>query len=130
MKTGGTRGTSAYTAFIVADEDLCQRRGQHARKDREYKAGRAHEARAHPQHVLELRVVLCAVVEADDGRAADRIADIDGNKDKLDIHQDAIGRNAVFSEVSEQLEIIDHDDRRQDELQKFSVGKMVGKLDP
>ena len=73
---------------------------------------------------------LCAVVEADDGRAADRIADIDGNKDKLDIQQDAIGRNAVFSEVSEQLEIIDHDDRRQDELQKFSVGKMVGKLDP
>ena len=77
-------------SFLVADEDLCQRRGQHARKDREYKAGRAHEARAHLQHVLELRVVLCAVVEADDGRAADRIADIDGNKDKLDMMKDGV----------------------------------------
>ena len=74
----------------------------------QHDAGGAHQDDAHAQHVFEFRVVPRAVVEADDRRAADGIADIDGNEDKLDVHQNAVGRYAVLAEVFEQLEVIDH----------------------
>ena len=97
-------------SLVVPDEDLRQRRGQYPREYRQHDAGGAHQDDAHAQHVFEFRVVLRAVVEADDRRAADGIADIDGNEDKLDVHQNAIGRYAVLAEVFEQLEVIDHAD--------------------
>ena len=72
-------------SLVVPDEDLRQRRGQYPREYRQHDAGGAHQDDAHAQHVFEFRVVPRAVVEADDRRAADGIADIDGNEDKLDV---------------------------------------------
>ena len=97
-------------SLVVPDKDLRQRRGQYPREYRQHDAGGAHQDDAHAQHVFEFRVVPRAVVEADDRRAADGIADIDGNEDKLDVHQNAVGRYAVLAEVFEQLEVIDHAD--------------------
>ena len=49
-------------------------------------------------------------MEADDRRAADGIADVDGNENELHVHQDAVGRNAVLTDVFEQLEVVEHTD--------------------
>ena len=60
-------------------------------------------------------MILRAVVETDDGRAADGVTDVDGDKDELHIHQHAVGRDAVLADIVEQLKVIEHaDDGRGD----------------
>ena len=53
-------------------------------------------------------VVLRAVVEADHRRAADGVADEDGYEDELDVHQNAVGGDAVLADQAHELEIVEH----------------------
>lgn len=91
---------------IVTDEDTHQRAGEDLRQHRENDAGSAHEKQAFFEQVFQLRMVLCAVMVADDGRAADRVAEEDRHKDEVDIHDDTIGRDAVLPRELHQLEVI------------------------
>ena len=72
----------------------------------------ADEAKALGVKVVQLGVVACAVVVADDGGAADGIAHEDGHKQERRIHDDAISRDTVFTGKAEQLVIVKNVDQR------------------
>ena len=72
----------------------------------------ADEAETLGVKVVQLGVVACAVVVADDGGAADGIAYEDGHKQERRIHDDAISRDAVFAGKAEELVIVKNVDQR------------------
>lgn len=57
-------------------------------------------------------MVACAVVVADDGGAADGIAHEDGHEEEGRVHDDAIGRHAVFAREAEELVVVEDVDQR------------------
>ena len=57
---------------------------------------------------MQFRLVFRAEVEADDGGGADGVANKDGDKDKADVHHDAVGGDAVLTQEFQKLEIIYH----------------------
>ena len=67
-------------------------------------------------------MVACAVVIADDGGAADGIAHEHRHEQKRRIHDDAVGRHAVFTRKAEQLIVIQDIDQRHGE-----VGHQLGR---
>ena len=62
--------------------------------------------------VVHLGVVARAVMEADDGCAAHRIAHEHRHKQEGSVHDDAVSRHAVFSGKPQQLEVIQDIDQR------------------
>ena len=49
---------------------------------------------------------------ADDRGAADGVADEDGHKNELDVHQNAVGGDAVLANETQELEVVQHADQR------------------
>ena len=69
---------------VVAHEHLRQRLGQQIGRHGQNRARRRRQRRALFQHALQLRVVFRAEMEADDGRAAHGVADVDGDEDETE----------------------------------------------
>ena len=102
----------------------CQQLGVVAHKDAGYIGDDQHgegghndgddadEAETLRVEVVQLGVVACAVVVADDGGAADGIAHEDGHKQERRIHDDAISRDTVFTGKAEELVIVKNVDQR------------------
>ena len=97
---------------VVAHEQAGQRIGQRHGQRRQRHAGDAHQQDALAQQIFQLPVVLRAVVIADHRRAADGVADVDGDEDELDVHQHAVGGDAVLAGQPQQLEVVDHAHQR------------------
>ena len=87
--------------------------------------GNRHNKDGFPQQALEFFPVLRTVVVADDRRGTHGIADEDSLKDHADVHQYAIGGNAVLSGVLHQLDIIQHTDQRHGDI-AHQLGGTVG----
>ena len=101
-------GGQSVEAGIVAHKQPGQGGGQYTGQDRQGHAADGHQQGAFPQEVFQLTVVLRAVVEADHRRAADGVADEDGYEDELDVHQNAVGGDAVLADQAHELEVVEH----------------------
>lgn len=101
-------GGQSVEAGIVAHKQPGQGGGQYTGQDRQGHAADGHQQDAFPQEIFQLTVVLRAVVEADHRRAADGVADEDGYEDELDVHQNAVGGDAVLADQAHELEIVEH----------------------
>ncbi len=93
---------------IISHKYLRQRCGQADGKAGQQDAGAQHQYGTLAEHIFKFSMVSCTVVVADDGGAADGIANGYGNKNKLHIHQDSVCRDPVFSDQTEKLEVIEH----------------------
>ena len=64
---------------------------------------------------------------ADDGGDADVVADEDGGEDEGYVHQHAVGRHAVLSQVVHQLQVVAHgDDVHRDATHVFRQSVAAG----
>ena len=94
--------------IVIPHEQPCHRSGQSLGHAHHGKAAHAHQQNTFPQQVLQLAPVARAEMIADDGRAADGIADEHGGEDELHVHQHAESRHAVLPRQPQQLEVIQH----------------------
>ena len=99
---------------IVAHKQPCERIGKRVGQHRQQQAGSTHQQRAFLQQIAQLAAVARAVMIPHHRGAADGIADVDRNKNKLHIQQYAVGRNPVLSHIPQQLKVVDdaHDGGR------------------
>ena len=75
--------------------------------------GKAREERngqAFFEQAPELRVVLRAVVIADDRRDRDGVAKEKGHEDEADIHENAVGADAVFLRDGHETDVVEDAD--------------------
>ena len=90
-------------------------------------AGDEHQRQALAQHVFQLIMMVCAVMEADDGRTADAVTDGCADEDELDIHQHAVSGNAIFSKQAQELDVVEHGhERRGDVAHEFGRAVRTG----
>ena len=102
--------------LVIAHEQLRQRVSQQLRQYKHSnRKARQHNA-ALPQEALQLIVIFGAVVIAHHRGAADGETDKHGAENHADIHQHAIGRNAVLSRVAQQLHILQHTHQRHGDI--------------
>ena len=92
---------------VISHKEPGQGLRQHNGRQGQHHAGHPHEQGALPQHILQLSVVARAEVVADDGAAADGVANEDGHKDELHIHQHPVGGDAVLSHIAQKLEVVE-----------------------
>ena len=97
---------------VVAHEDAGHIGDEDHGEGRHEDGHHADEAKALGVEVVQLGMVACAVVVADDGGAADGIAHEDGHEEEGRIHDDAIGRHAVFAREAEELVVVEDVDQR------------------
>lgn len=97
---------------IVADEKMrdgaCQQNG----RGRHQKARDGRKAETFSQEAPELRVVLRAVVIANDGRNGDGVAKEKRHKNEVDVHDDAVGAHAVLPCDCHELHIVEYAHKR------------------
>ena len=93
---------------VIADKYLCERACKHRRQCDKRNSRYRRKAKALFEHIVQLITVLRSVVEAYHGCASDRIADKYRYENELHIHHYAKGRNAVFTYIFHQLEVVDY----------------------
>ena len=72
-------------------------------------------------------MILCAVVEADNGRRTDGVANKRRRKHHTNVHQHTVRRNAVLPFVFHKLCVIQHTDERHcDVIHKFRTAVCAG----
>ena len=84
---------------IIAHKYAGERGGQQKGGGGKHDACSGHQQHALFEHIFQFSVVSRAVVVADNGRCADGVADVDGDKDKLHIHQHAVCGDTVFTDI-------------------------------
>ena len=101
---------------IVAHKEVGDRAGKghgSAGHDEAHEHG---DDQALAQEAFELRMVLCAVVVADDRRDGDGIAEEKCLEDEVDVHQNAVGAHAVLLRDGHELHVVENADERAGEI--------------
>ena len=91
---------------LIAHKDGRQGSCQQQRRTCHSHSECAHDHDAFPEHVLQFRPVVGAMVIADDGRGADDKTDEHRNEDEIHIHDHAVGGNAVLPGISQELQVV------------------------
>ena len=112
--------------LVVAHKDPCQGPGHQLRSQGQHQCKGQQQSQAFFQDVFQLRVVLGAVVEADDGGRADTQANEHGDEDEVDVHDDAVGGDAVLPGVCHELQVIEHTDQAHGEVAHQLRGAVGG----
>lgn len=102
----GPKGNVQQSFVIAHIEDgkgLAQQFCGNEHHKREY----AQNHKALSQQTLQLLMVLCSEVIADDGSSTDGVAKEDRKENQIEIHQNAIGCNSVLSGVLQKLNVIE-----------------------
>lgn len=95
---------------VVADENVGDGPGEQDGRGSHGKAREERNGQAFFEQALELRVVLRAVVIADDRRDRDGVAKEKGHEDEADIHQNAVGADAVFLRDGHETDVVEYAD--------------------
>ena len=95
---------------VVADENVGDGPGKQNGGSCHGKAREERNGQAFFEQALELRVVLRAVVIADDRRDRDGVAKEKGHEDEADIHQNTVGADAVFLRDGHETDVVEYAD--------------------
>ena len=95
---------------VVADENVGDGPGKQNGGGCHGKAREERDGQALFEEALELRVVLRAVVIADDRRDRDGIAKEKGHEDEAHIHQNAVSADAVFLRDGHETDVVEYAD--------------------
>ncbi len=97
--------------MIVSDENICERIGEYFGKQHHAHAGSVHQQKAFAEHIFQLAMVPGTIVISDNGCGTDGISDKYCYKNKLDIHQNTVSCDTVFTRKAHKLEIVEHADQ-------------------
>ena len=101
---------------IIADKQHRERTGEHLRKHRHADTEYTDNRHALAEQIAQFCPVLCTVVIADNRRTADGEPEKYRDKDKVDIHDDAVGGDTVRTDQPDELEVVQDIDNRHGEI--------------